>query len=228
MTTVPARTAPSVPCAPRPAPRRSPVRAAEPAAPAAAAAAAPAAVPAAPAPHPASAPHPAAPAAPVQAGPAAPTEAAPRAAAPIPLPAPPPVALPRLRTPPEDLLALARAGLAEAAAAPTPAERYAAAHLSALRAAAAVIGARARPEPVPPRRGRPLSAWVLLAAVAPELGEWAAFFAAGARKRAAAETGLPNAVTTREADDLVRDAETFLSVVETKLGAQPQLYRGVG
>ncbi|MDT7544455.1 MAG: hypothetical protein QOE99_565, partial [Actinomycetota bacterium] len=54
--------------------------------------------------------------------------------------------------------------------------------------------------------------------VAPELGEWAAFFAAGARKRAAAEAGLPAAVTPREADDLVRDAETFLAVVETTLG----------
>jgi hypothetical protein len=59
---------------------------------------------------------------------------------------------------------------------------------------------------------------VLLAGVAPELGEWAGFFAAGARKRAAAEAGLPSAVTPREADDLIRDAETFLSVVETTLG----------
>ena len=54
--------------------------------------------------------------------------------------------------------------------------------------------------------------------MAPELGEWAAFFAAGARKRAAAEAGLPSAVTEREADDLVRDAESFLSVVESALG----------
>ena len=52
----------------------------------------------------------------------------------------------------------------------------------------------------------------------PELGEWAAFFAAGAAKRAAAEAGLTHAVTEREADDLVRDVGTFLGVVETTIG----------
>ncbi|MCW2585510.1 MAG: hypothetical protein JWN55_1026, partial [Frankiales bacterium] len=60
-------------------------------------------------------------------------------------------------------------------------------------------------------------AWVLLAQVAPELTEWAQFFAAGAQKRAAAEAGLRGVVTPREADDLLRDAESFLSVVETTL-----------
>jgi L-fucose isomerase-like protein len=116
------------------------------------------------------------------------------------------------------LLALAHRGLAEASCTERPAERYAAAHLAALRAAAAVLACRARPATAPARRARPTSAWVLLTAVAPELGEWAAFFAAGARKRAAAEAGLPSAATPREADDLVRDAETFLAVVETTLG----------
>jgi hypothetical protein len=116
------------------------------------------------------------------------------------------------------LLALARRGLVEAASTDRPGERYATAHLAALRAAAAVLACRARPASTTSRRSRPTSAWVLLADVAPELGEWAAFFAAGARKRAAAEAGLPSAVTPREADDLVRDAETFLSVVETTLG----------
>ena len=51
----------------------------------------------------------------------------------------------------------------------------------------------------------------------PALSEWAAFFAAGAGKRAAAEAGLPRAVSLREADDLLRDAETFLSLVESAL-----------
>jgi L-fucose isomerase-like protein len=115
------------------------------------------------------------------------------------------------------LLRLARHGLLEAATAGAPAERYAAAHLSALRAAAAVLACRARPATRTGRRSRPTSAWVLLAAVAPELGEWATFFAAGARKRAAAEAGLPHAVTAREADDLLRDAEQFLLVVERLL-----------
>jgi hypothetical protein len=116
------------------------------------------------------------------------------------------------------LLALARRGLVEAASTDRPGERYATAHLAALRAAAAVLACRARPTGGGSRRSRPTSAWVLLATVAPELAEWATFFAAGARKRAAAEAGLPSAVTPREADDLVRDAETFLSVVESALG----------
>ena len=119
------------------------------------------------------------------------------------------------------LLTLARRGLVEASSTDRPGERYATAHLAALRAAAAVLACRARPAGTSAgaaRRSRPTSAWVLLAAVAPELAEWAGFFAAGARKRAAAEAGLPSAVTPREADDLVRDAETFLAVVETTLG----------
>ena len=104
-----------------------------------------------------------------------------------------------------------------------PAERYAAAHLAALRAAAAVLAARARPAAATSHRpSRPTSAWKLLCAVAPEMVEWAGFFAAGAAKRAAAEAGLPRAVTPREADDLLRDAETFLAVVETSLGLTVQ------
>ena len=54
--------------------------------------------------------------------------------------------------------------------------------------------------------------------MAPELAEWAAFFAAGAAKRAAAEAGSRRAVTEREADDLVRDADRFLALVEESLG----------
>ncbi|WP_346623049.1 SAV_6107 family HEPN domain-containing protein [Blastococcus montanus] len=116
------------------------------------------------------------------------------------------------------LLDQAHRGLAEAAAATDPRERYATAHLGALRAAAAVLAARTRPEA---GRRRPRSAWVLLGQVAPELGEWATFFAAGAAKRAAAEAGLSRAVTEREADDLVRDVRAFLTVVETTLGSTP-------
>jgi hypothetical protein len=110
------------------------------------------------------------------------------------------------------LLGQAHRGLAEAAACPDAGWRYATAHLAALRGAAAVLAARTRPEA---GRRRPRSAWVLIGQVAPELAEWAAFFAAGAAKRAAAEAGLSAAVTEREADDLVRDVTTFLGVVET-------------
>jgi hypothetical protein len=112
------------------------------------------------------------------------------------------------------LLETARGSLRQSAQASTPAERYATAHLAALRAAAAVLAARARPDSsVRSGRGRPRSAWILLSDVAPELSEWAAFFAAGARKRAAAEAGVTRLVSAREADDLLRDAETFLSLV---------------
>ena len=62
---------------------------------------------------------------------------------------------------------------------------------------------------------------MLLAEVAPELAEWAACFSAGAAKRAAAEAGSVRAVTEREADDLVRDADRFLTVVEESLGLTP-------
>ncbi len=74
-----------------------------------------------------------------------------------------------------DLVVAAARCIAEAGEAQTPSECYAAAHLAALRTAAAVLACRSRPT----RQGRPRSAWELLAAVAPEYGEWAAFFAAG-------------------------------------------------
>ena len=118
------------------------------------------------------------------------------------------------------LLAEARTGLAEAAAATFAHERYAAAHRAALRATAALLATRTRP--VDRRRRPQRNAWVLLAQVAPELAEWAAFFAAGAGKRAAAEAGLSRAVGAREADDLLRDAETYLALVETTLGLTHQ------
>lgn len=101
--------------------------------------------------------------------------------------------------------------------------RYACAHVSALRAAAALLAARAQPAP---RNRRQKNAWVLLTEVAPELAEWARFFAAGAAKRAAAEAGSTRAVTEREADDLVRDADSFLAVVEQALGLMPHVPLG--
>ena len=119
------------------------------------------------------------------------------------------------------LLATSRSALREAERAESAGERYATAHLAALRCAAAILAARARPDDA--RTRRPTSAWVLLASVAPELAEWAAYFAAGADKRAAALAGLRTAVTAREADDLLRDATTFLAVVETTLGLLPDV-----
>lgn len=95
-------------------------------------------------------------------------------------------------------------------------QRYALAHVSALRATAALLAARAQPLPVAKRRQK--NAWVLLAEIAPEFSEWAAFFSSGAQKRSAAEAGSRRSVTEREADDLVRDADRFLGLVESALG----------
>jgi hypothetical protein len=108
------------------------------------------------------------------------------------------------------LLAQARQGLVDAEYAARPMDRYAQAQLSALRAAAAVLAVRARPR----RRARPTNAWDLLARVAPDLAEWAAFFAATSATRAAAEAGVSRLVTCRDADDLVRQAGEFLVLAE--------------
>jgi hypothetical protein len=113
------------------------------------------------------------------------------------------------------LLRTARQGLAEAESEGDPATRYISAHLAALRAAAAIVAARGEPGT---RRRRPRSVWELLPQVEPALAEWAAFFAASAAKRAAAEAGLPRAASAREADDLLRDASTFVAVAEQALG----------
>lgn len=118
-----------------------------------------------------------------------------------------------------ELMASARRSLTEATLAATPHERYAAAHLSALRAAAAVLAARACPQGK--RRSRVRSVWVVLPETAAEFAEWAAFFAAGARKRASADAGIP-CVTHREADDLVRDVDAFIARVSAFLGLPHQ------
>ena len=119
-----------------------------------------------------------------------------------------------------ELLAMARHGLAEAAETRAPGQRYATAHLAALRAAAAVLVARARP--TPSRRGRPTSVWSLLAHVAPEMTDWADRFAAGAAKRSAAEAGIMHVVTVAEADALCHDAACFTAMVEISLGLPHQ------
>jgi hypothetical protein len=119
------------------------------------------------------------------------------------------------------LIETARRGLADAADESGPGARYVAAHLAALRAAAAIVTVKTGPAPAP-RRKALRSVWELLPRVEPALSEWSAFFAAGAAKRAAAEAGLTRAVTAREADDLLRDAGTFLSLAEEALGLPSQ------
>jgi hypothetical protein len=103
------------------------------------------------------------------------------------------------------LLAQARQGLLDAEYAARPLDRYVQAQMSALRAAAAIVAVR-----TPSRRARPGGVWASLAAVAPELAEWSAFFAASSATRAAAEAGVSRLVSARDADDLVRRTSEFL------------------
>lgn len=128
-----------------------------------------------------------------------------------------------------DDLQRARSSLAEAELARRPSDRYLAAHLAALRVVAIVLTYRAptttgrstggpRPTGRPRSTGRPQNAWRMLAEVAPELAEWAAFFAATEGKRDAIRAGATSIVSAREADDMVRDATAFLRLVERAVG----------
>jgi hypothetical protein len=126
----------------------------------------------------------------------------------------------RVSAPPAglDLLRHAQRTLDLARRCDDPLERYAAAHLAALRSTAAVLAVRGRAERNPRRRQAIRSAWELLPEVAPELVEWAGYFAAGARRRAAAEAGISGAATARDADDLIRNTALYLRIVERLLG----------
>jgi hypothetical protein len=114
-----------------------------------------------------------------------------------------------------ELLDRSRTGLFAAAMSGQAGERYVRAHLAALRAAAAVLATRSRPSG---RGAGPRSVWEVLPRAAPELTEWAAFFAAGADRRAALEAGRLETIPVREADDQLRAAETFVQLVESGLG----------
>lgn len=105
-----------------------------------------------------------------------------------------------------DLLDRSRHSLLEACHSHDIAQRHRQAQLAALRAAAAVVAARTSPGgPAGPR-----SLWELVPSVAPELAEWAGFF-----ELVATRAG-PH--TAREADDLLRQSETFLELVCRSLG----------
>jgi len=115
-----------------------------------------------------------------------------------------------------DLIDRSRSSLAEAYAARGVAERYLAAQLGALRAAAALLAVPGRTRPLR-RSSGPRNVWELTATSAPELAEWAGYFAHSTRQRAEVERG-GRRVTSREADDLLRSAETFLDLVTARLG----------
>ncbi|MFC9326966.1 SAV_6107 family HEPN domain-containing protein [Kitasatospora sp. NPDC057015] len=120
-----------------------------------------------------------------------------------------------------DLLRQAQRTLVQAGRTEDPLQRYATAHLAALRTVAAVLAVRGRPEKNPRRRKAIRSAWEVLPEIAPELAEWAVYFAAGARRRAAAEAGIKSAASARDADDLIRNTALFLRIVQRLLGLHP-------
>jgi hypothetical protein len=107
------------------------------------------------------------------------------------------------------LLEQSRQCLAEAYAAELAAARLVASQDAAMRAAAALVA----------RTGRagPQDLWPLLARHAPELGEWADYFALAAVRREEVESRALR-VPVREADDLLRAAETFVGLVTSALG----------
>jgi hypothetical protein len=123
---------------------------------------------------------------------------------------------PRAPTPRAALALLRQAadGLAEAHRTEDPLLRYPAAYLAALRAGAAVLAVRAKPAP---KRGATRNVWHLLADVAPEFAEWAAFFASCSATRSAAEAGISRLVGRRESDDLLRQAEQFVALVTASI-----------
>jgi hypothetical protein len=122
-----------------------------------------------------------------------------------------------------DLLGQAERGLAEASTLTDPGEAYVAAHLAALRAAAAVLAVRGRPETTARARRRIRSVWEVLPEIAPEFAEWSVLFAASAERRARIEAGIRGVVVRRDATDLIRAAGYFLRLVEERLVQQPVL-----
>ena len=113
------------------------------------------------------------------------------------------------------LLEQSRQCLADAYAAELAAARFVASQDAAMRAAAALVAGQRGLG----RRGRGSyqDLWPLLAAHAPELGEWADFFALAAVRRQEVESHTVR-VSVREADDLLRAAETFVEAVTVTLG----------
>ncbi|MCC2593401.1 hypothetical protein LKO27_08270 [Tessaracoccus sp. OS52] len=84
-----------------------------------------------------------------------------------------------------------------------PADVYVNAHRDAERIALTVIASA--PGQVSGRH----DVWELLARLAPELGEWAAFFGYLSTRVEVAAAGEHAIISQREADDLVRELERF-------------------
>ncbi|MGJ6981039.1 SAV_6107 family HEPN domain-containing protein [Aestuariimicrobium soli] len=105
---------------------------------------------------------------------------------------------------------------------PDAADRYLAAHHALRETAALALAARSVHTPVSHAR----HLWTGLAHLAPELAEWAGYLAAIQPRHDATVRGeLP--IGDREADDLVRDAQTFLEAVgRLRIDARPPVAGG--
>ena len=105
-----------------------------------------------------------------------------------------------------ELVERSRADLLQACHSRGIAQRYQHSQLAAMRAAAALVSARA----VPTGQAGPRSLWDLLPSVAPELTEWAGFFAAVTSRHPSLAGSVPAV--------LLRQAETFVELVCRALG----------
>lgn len=114
----------------------------------------------------------------------------------------------------EGLLARSDAELLAAQLAGDPGDRLVHAHLAALRAGAALLEVSGRPT----RRPAPRTVWDMVQAVAPQLADWTAYFAATAPVRAAVESGRAADLDESRADRTVAAAEDFHQAVRELLG----------
>lgn len=114
-----------------------------------------------------------------------------------------------------ELLTQAWRAIAEAHAADEPVLRFERASVAAVRAACAVLAGC--PDRV--RGAHAQSVWTLLVRCAPEMREWADFFAATTRSvvrlRSSGVSGA--GISQRLADDLLRDADRFAHEVRSLL-----------
>ncbi|MGA4669691.1 SAV_6107 family HEPN domain-containing protein [Propionibacteriaceae bacterium Y1923] len=110
----------------------------------------------------------------------------------------------------------ARTQVIEALLSDAPAERYLQAQQAVALAADAAVLARTGRR-IPTDLGDP---WSLVARAVPALAEWAAYFAATQPRRRAVAAGRL-AISSREADDLVRDADSFCEAVVTWADQRP-------
>ncbi len=113
-----------------------------------------------------------------------------------------------------DLIAAADAGLTDAHWAETVHARWACTRLSVLRAAAAVLAVRAAAG----RARAPMTLWDVLPELAPELTEWAEFFAEAMPDPVDGRAPGGELMSVREVDDLLRQGELFVARVAGLLG----------